>query len=223
MDDKAKPKGRHVVVLAHPDPTSFNASIARTYCEAVQDYGQDASIRDLYSMGFDPLLKNIERPDRQGTELAIDVLAELRALSGADVIVLVYPIWFGMPPAMLTGYVDRVVGAGVTPRQIQARAAEGPLTANHMVSITTSGAPEAWLHEQGQIESLHQLATLYLFRAFSMRSADYLHFGGIHEGLPANEIVEHLMQVREKARVICERIAVERFGALAPASIYDGS
>ena len=223
MSGEAKAKGGHVVILAHPDPGSFNAAVAQAYCEGVRESGQQASIRDLYTMGFDPLLKVGERPDRRGMELADDVRAELDALSGSDVITLVYPIWFGMPPAMLKGYIDRVVGAGVTPAQVQQRAAQGALTAGHMLSITTSGTPEAWLHEQGQIQSLRELATLYLFRAFSMKSADYLHIGGIVEDLPDSVVEEHLATVRKKARTICSRIAVERYGAAPPLSIFDGS
>lgn len=223
MSGEAKAKGGHVVIVAHPDPNSFNSAIAHAYCDAVHESGQQATIRDLYAMGFDPLLKNEERPDRRGTALAADVQAELEALSGSDVIVLVYPIWFGMPPAMLKGYVDRVVGAGVTPHDVQQRAAKGPLTAGHMLTITTSGAPGTWLHEQGQIQSLRELATLYLFRAFSMKSADYLHIGAIVEDLPQPIVDKHLADVREKARVICGRIAVERYGAAPPFSIFDGS
>jgi NAD(P)H dehydrogenase (quinone) len=223
MTDEPKPRGRHTVILAHPDPGSFNAAMARAYCDAVRDYGQAAEIRDLYAMGFDPLLKNSERPDRSGTKLSPDVEAELEVLAGSDVIALVYPIWFGMPPAMLTGYIDRVVGAGVTPDQVQRRAAQGPLTAGHMFTITTSGTSEEWLHAQGQIQSLHELATLYLFRAFSMHSAGSIHIGGIVEGLDHSIAETHLAQVREKAQTMCQRIAVERFGALPPMSIYDGS
>lgn len=223
MTDNPKPRGRHTVILAHPDPGSFNAAIARTYCEAVRDYGQDAEVRDLYAMGFDPLLKNSERPDRCGTKLSPDVEADLEVLAGSDVIALVYPIWFGMPPAMLTGYIDRVVGAGVTPDQVQRRAAQGPLTAGHMFTITTSGTSEEWLHAQGQIQSLHELATLYLFRAFAMHSAGSIHIGGIVEGLDQSTAEKHLVDVRDKAQTMCQRIAVERFGALPPMSIYDGS
>jgi len=223
MGDETNATGGHVVILAHPDPSSFNAAIARTYCDQVRECGQRALVRDLYAMAFDPLLKNAERADRRGMALAPDVRDELDALSGSDVIVLVYPVWFGMPPAMLIGYIDRVVGAGVTPQQVQQRAAQGPLTAGHMLTITTSGAPEAWLHEQGQVQSLRDLATRYLFRAFSMKSADYLHIGGIAEDLPRPAADQYLAQVRDKARVICERIAVERYGAAPPFSIFDGS
>ena len=80
-----------------------------------------------------------------------------------------------------------------------------------------------WLHEQGQIESLRELATLYLFRAFAMHSADYLHIGAITQDISKDCVEKHLADVREKARKICERIAVDRYGALPPMSIYDGS
>ena len=53
---------RHAVILAHPATTSFNALVARTYCEAVGRFGQEAVIRDLYALGFDPVLKDAERP-----------------------------------------------------------------------------------------------------------------------------------------------------------------
>lgn len=115
MADMTKGPARHVVILAHPDPQSFNAAVAHTYCEAVRECGQVAILRDLYAMKFDPVLKNEERPDRRGFEVAGDVGAELEAIEGCEVVAFIYPIWFGLPPAMMKGYVDRVIGAGVTP------------------------------------------------------------------------------------------------------------
>jgi NAD(P)H dehydrogenase (quinone) len=223
MADIAKGHARHVVILVHPDPQSFNAAIAHAYCAAVRECGQEAILRDLYAMKFDPVLKNEERPDRRGFEIAPDVRAELAAIKGCDVVALIYPIWFGQPPAMMKGYLDRVIGAGVTPHQVQDRAAQGPLTAGHMITIATSGARDAWLDEQGQLDSLRDLASRYLFRAFAMKSADYLHIGSIVEGLPKRFIDEHLFDVRERARDVCTRIAMERYGATAPPSISDGS
>lgn len=122
MADGMKKRGRHVVVLAHPDPTSFNAAIAHAYCETVRECGQEAILRDLYAMGFDPILKNAERPDRREFEIAQDVRVELQNFDECDVVALIYPIWFGLPPAMMKGYVDRVIGAGVSPHEVQGRA-----------------------------------------------------------------------------------------------------
>ncbi|AOH87049.1 hypothetical protein AWL63_22935 (plasmid) [Sphingomonas panacis] len=197
--------------------------MAQAYCDTVRECGQEALLRDLYAMNFDPVLRNDERPDRQQFRIAPDVRAELEAIGGCDVVAFIYPIWFGLPPAMMKGYVDRVIGAGVTPRQVQERTGEGPLTAGHMISITTSGARDAWLDEQGQVESLRELSSRYLFRAFSMKSAHYLHIGSIVEGLAERFADEHLYDVREKARTVCAKVAAERYGAAAQPSVFDGS
>lgn len=90
-----------------------------------------------------------------------------------------------------------------------------------MVTITTSGAPDAWLDEQGQVESLRELSSRYLFRAFSMKSADYLHIGSIVEGLSQKFIDRYLFDVRERARKVCARLTMERYGSTVLPSVSD--
>jgi NAD(P)H dehydrogenase (quinone) len=53
--NRDRSSARHVVVLAHPDPQSFNATIANTCCRTVRECGQKALLRDLYAIGFDPV------------------------------------------------------------------------------------------------------------------------------------------------------------------------
>jgi len=213
MSDQSSAQPRHVVVLAHPNPNSFNASVVRTYCETVRSCGQEAIVRDLYAMGFDPVLKDDERPRAQGITLSPDVEAELAAIRGADIYTLVYPIWFAMPPAMMTGYIDRVLGAGVTAREIQDRAGESVLSGRHMLGITTSGTREIWLDEQGQIESLRSLIDHYLLHAFRMKSCEHLHLGGIVEGFSKRFVDQALYEVYERARKVCATVAAERHAA----------
>lgn len=139
----------HVVILCHPDPQSFNATIAPTYCDAVRARYRSCTIRDLYSLEFNPVLRTSKQPSSQIFVPSDDVAAELAFLKNADVIVFVYPIWFGTPPAMLKGYVERVMGAGFGHRQMR-DAGVGPAVAGkHLVSITTSGNSIQWLDEQG--------------------------------------------------------------------------
>ncbi|WP_375196364.1 NAD(P)H-dependent oxidoreductase [Sphingobium sp.] len=214
---------RHAVVLAHPDPNSFNAAIAHSYCKAVRASGQEAILRDLYGMKFDPLLKKEERPDRKGFILSPDVNAELDVLRGTNVVVFVFPIWFGMPPAILIGYVDRVLGAGTTVPQLQARSGQGLLGNGHLCAITTSGASEDWLDTQGQTAALRELAGTYLFRAFAMQSTEALHIGGVTEGASAGFVEENLRRVGDRATSICVRMAQELFGTPFPQQVGDGS
>lgn len=202
---------RHVVILAHPSRHSFNAAVAAAYCETVRECGQTVILRDLYAMGFDPLLKEGERPREGGVALSEDVRTELAMIRNADIYVLVYPIWFAMPPAMLKGYLDRVLGAAVMARQIQDHSADGVLTGRRLLSITTSGSSEVWLHEQGQIGSLRNLTTRYLRNAFEMTSCAQLHLGGISEDMTERVAATHLSEVREQAKQICATLAADRY------------
>lgn len=207
IDRPASYRPRHVVVLAHPGRRSFNGAIAGAYCKAVAACGQEAIVRDLYAIGFDPVLKDAERPHDDGFTLSADVASEREAIRSSDVFVLVYPIWFGMPPAMLKGYIDRVLGAGVTPRDVQDGHGPALLSQRLLVSITTSGASRQWLNKQHQIESLRTLFGSYLVHAFGMRGYKDLHFGETSEGL-AQEFVDALIdRVEEFARQICQDAA----------------
>ncbi len=214
---------RHVVVLAHPAQHSFNASVAETYCEAVRGCGQEVLVRDLYAMDFDPILRDAERPRRHAGHLSPDVRAELDLIGGADIYTLIYPIWFAMPPAMMKGYIDRVLGAGVTAADVQDRAGNSVLSGRRMLSITSSGAREIWLDEQAQVESLRNVFGRYLFHAFAMRSCEHLHLGGIVEGFPKRFVDQTLQDVHERARKVCAMLAADHHRGLAPLSVADGS
>ena len=115
-------------VLAHPEPHSFNAHLVQVGMEAVGAAGGTASVSDLYAMGFDPCERpehyasrsNDQRFDVQAEQrhasdtksLPREVVDELDALDRADVVVLQYPMWWHLPPAMLKGWFDRVLAYG---------------------------------------------------------------------------------------------------------------
>jgi NAD(P)H dehydrogenase (quinone) len=140
-------------------------------------------------------------------------------IDGGDVFVLVYPIWFGMPVAMMKGYIDRVLGTGVTHREFQHRAGQGVLRNKRTVSITRSGTREVWLDEQAQIESLKSVLSRYLFKAFGAKSVAHLQFGGITEGFAKRFVDQNLEDVKDRARKVCASVAAERHAEAAHAAL----
>jgi len=195
----------HIVVLCHPDNDSFNASVSKAYCAAVRELGHRALVRDLYAMGFEPVLKGAERPGADFRQFR-DVTDELDIIGDAAVFVLVYPIWFGTPPAMLKGYVERVLGSGVGPNAVQARSAKGVLAGKKMISFTSSASSEFWLDEQGQVNGLKSCFDHYIEHAFGMLPSRHIHFGHIVAGLDAHFVDQHLADVRAEARTIAGEI-----------------
>jgi len=200
---------RHAVILCHPSEQSFNRAIADAYCDEVERCGQSALLRDLYAIDFNPVLRADERPS-EGNRPRPDVEAELTLLRDCDVFTLIYPIWFGTPPAMLKGYVERVLGSGVTPQNVLLQNQVGFLAGRRLLSISTSATKDIWLDEQGQLASLRQIFDRYIAHAFGMRLEKHLNFGYIVPGTERRFIEERLHRVREEARRICADALAEK-------------
>lgn len=100
-----------LIILAHPDRASFNHAIADVCIEALQKSGHDIQFHDLYNEGFDPILPPEEIPKEGDLDYAIE--RHCTELAESDGIVVIHPNWWGQPPAILKGWVDRVIRPGI--------------------------------------------------------------------------------------------------------------
>ncbi len=94
------------VILAHPYEKSFNHAIFATASAALSARGISVFAHDLYAERFDPVLTRAEL----GKEATADPLAAryIEELVASDLLVFIHPNWWGQPPAMMKGYIDRV-------------------------------------------------------------------------------------------------------------------
>ena len=89
------------LIYGHYDDKSFNAAIRDTFIETVKDKGHSVDVVDLYKEKFDPVFAG-EEPD--------DIVLDHRSrIESADAIVLVAPIWNFRMPAILEGWIDKVL------------------------------------------------------------------------------------------------------------------
>ncbi len=202
---------RHLLVLANPSPDSFNHAMAQTYAQAVRDKGQEVVLRDLYALGFDPLLKAEERPGGEDWRPAPDVASELEQLAAASVIVFIYPIWFGLPPAILKGYVDRVMGAGYAFQDMQQASGQSAVEGKPLICFSTSGAPLPWLQDQGQMAALKEVFDIYLWRGLAMSRVDHVRIDRIMPGMDPAYAAAQLDRVRQQAEQACGMLASGRY------------
>lgn len=103
--DEAKVKTASVI-LAHPYEKSFNHAIFAAAKAALRERGISVFAHDLYAERFDPVLTRAEL----GKEATADPLAAryIEELVASDLLVFIHPNWWGQPPAIMKGYVDRV-------------------------------------------------------------------------------------------------------------------
>lgn len=204
---------RHALIYVNPSPDSFDHAIVSAYVDEAGNHGQDVIVRDLYALGFNPVLRTDERPYYGEWEAAPDVQAELNILRSCDILVLVYPIWFGMPPAMLKGYVDRVLGAGCTLQKLQAQNGQPALKDKPLLSFSTSGSALRWLDQQGQVLSLREAFDVYLWRGFGMKQSEHIMIDSIVPDVDKEYAKAQLERVRTTAARTC--VMLERLRTAA--------
>lgn len=99
------------IILAHPGKGSFNHAIAETATLTLKENGHTIAYHDLYEEGFDPILPDDEIP--KVCNLNPPIRRQCEEIANADGIIIVHPNWWGQPPAILKGWVDRVIRPGV--------------------------------------------------------------------------------------------------------------
>ena len=144
---------RVLVVLAHPDERSLNGAVAAAVVAGVERAGGEPLLHDLYRDGFDPRLsadevaqqtRGAEEAARAPVRFADALTARYaRDLVRAHAIVVVHPVWFFHVPAILKGWVDRVVREGVAFEVRPDGHVHGLLRAGSALVVTTANTSQA--------------------------------------------------------------------------------
>ncbi|GEB58992.1 NAD(P)H oxidoreductase [Streptomyces gardneri] len=103
-----------LLVHAHPRSDSLTAQVADLAHARLKDAGGTVDVLDLYAEGFDPVLRPADEPDWEDREkrYSPEVHAHMDRILAADDIVIVFPVWWMAPPAVLKGWIDRVWNYG---------------------------------------------------------------------------------------------------------------
>jgi len=131
------------IILAHPNPRSFNHAIAQAAIARLEQNSHVVTLHDLYAERFDPILAHDEIS--RDTMLPDDVAAHCQEITTVDGIVIIHPNWWGQPPAILKGWVDRVLRPGVAYQFLEGDQGEGIpeglLKARAAIVFNTSNTP----------------------------------------------------------------------------------
>lgn len=127
-----------IVIIGHQRRGSFCHAIAATAVEQLRSDGHEVIYHDLYEEQFDPLLPHAEIGDEDQIDPV--VRRHIDEVLSADGYVVVHPNWWGQPPAILKGWIDRVMRQGSVYR-FTARGVDGFLRGKAALVLTTSNTP----------------------------------------------------------------------------------
>lgn len=157
-----------LIVYAHPRKESFCHGILETAVASFKEGGHQVTVRDLNEMGFDPVLKAGETIHvqegkfvRDLPKVMPDVAAEQELILEADLLVYIFPIWWNAMPAIMKGYVDRVLSHGFfynmdgdpDPR----------LNGKKAYLISTTGQPQEASDSNGLNDAIRRLSSEWMF------------------------------------------------------------
>ncbi len=135
---------RALVLVAHPCPDSFTHASAGAAVAGLRRSGRDVNVVDLYASGFRAAMSLEERRAYHGPDPIVDpqVAEQARLVKEAESIVFVYPTWWSGQPAILKGWLDRVMVPDVGFRfdERTGNVRPGLTNVRHIVGISSAGS-----------------------------------------------------------------------------------
>ncbi|MGP9538317.1 NAD(P)H-dependent oxidoreductase [Brachybacterium sp. AOP43-C2-M15] len=201
--------GSALWVLAHPRQQSLSGHLFRAGTRALSQ-GHDVMTSDLYAQGFDPVLgdRDLGEPaDRPGNLAALageaytrgltatDVRAEQEKLAKAELLVLQFPLWWYGPPAILKGWLDRVLtdsfayDSELDPELgMPRRYGDGGLTRRRALIVVTAGDDERTIGPRGVSGDLDSLLFPLTHGALWYVGIDVLDLHVVHDADGLDEV-----------------------------------
>lgn len=151
-----------LIVYAHQEPRSFNGCLKKVAVETLSKQGCSVTVSDLYAMDFEPratrndITGALSNPEvfSYGVEayeackkqsLTSDIVDEQKKVQEADLVIFQFPLYWSSVPAILKGWMDRVLCQGFAfdlPGFYDSGFLKGKLA---LLSITTGSTAEMYM------------------------------------------------------------------------------
>ncbi len=158
---------KYLVIYTHPNPKSFNHAILETVIEELDHAGAEYEIRDLCAESFDPLLVNSDLEALQTGITSEDIALEQKMISEADMLILIFPVWWFNMPAILKGYMDRVFSEGFA-FEITEKGVSGLLGGRRAAIFNTTGGTRDTYQNYGYGDAFRKCVCEGIFRFCGM-------------------------------------------------------
>lgn len=187
----------HLIIYAHPNPQSFNRAILQQAVQASSEH--QVIVRDLYSLNIHPNLAWQEFQDSLTGKYAAKIQTEHQYWQQADVITFIYPLWWMGFPAILKGYLDRVLTYGFAYTNGETESV-GLLKGKKMQQFVTMGNSNQKYAGKGFLKSLDDTLGNGLFCFCGIENVKMHYLGDV--GLKETDYAALLQQVEQSCREI---------------------
>ncbi|SDF44783.1 NAD(P)H dehydrogenase (quinone) [Fontibacillus panacisegetis] len=169
-----------LIIYTHPNHQSLSYAFLQEVIRGSKENPniKEVQVLDLYEEGFNPVLVFNEHKRRRDMHIDPDSAKYRDQILWADKIAFVYPIWWGRPPAMLMGYIDRMFSSGFAYKDTGKLLPEGLLKGKSVVCISFMKGPThyplLWLNNAHKV-----LMRKALFNYVGIKRVKFFEFGNM--------------------------------------------
>jgi NAD(P)H dehydrogenase (quinone) len=165
----------HLIITAHPSENSFSNYLSKNIYEFYENMAWTVTVRDLYKINFNPVLSSNDLKLLKLGQTPFDIQREQKYLAAADLITVIYPLWWAGFPAILKGYIDRVLTNGFAFRYTQ-NGPEPLMKGKQVILHTTMGNTVEEYEAKGLIEAFRSSQGDEVFGYCGMEVIDHLFY-----------------------------------------------
>jgi len=133
---------RIAVIVGHPRAGSFCEALGEAYVRGARAGGHEVTLIKLSGLQFDPVLRHGFVRDQP---LEPDLVPAQAAIGAAGHTVWIWPLWLGFPPALLKGFLERILTAGFAFEKIEAPPFYKPLLTGRTARVIVTMQMPAWM------------------------------------------------------------------------------
>lgn len=163
-----------MVVVGHPQSNTFCEALGKTYRDAATAAGHEARLFLLSSMAFDPIL---HEGNRRAQPLEPDLQEAHEALKACDHLVIVFPLWCGDMPALLKGFIERILQPDLIMRKGTENAMNWSIFANKSARIVITMGMPTWVYRWWYRGYALKLLTRNILNFIGIRPVRHTLFG----------------------------------------------
>lgn len=166
----------HLIIYVNPEEESFSHEIKEYVMNFSNENGYKTILRDLYKIGFNPIVSREDLRLEKEQKVVDDVKEEQNYIDWADIITFIYPIWWHIP-AMMKGYFDRVFSYGYA-YILDGDKPSGLLPRKKVLRYSPMGTPREIYEKNGHVKAHKKIIDKAILQSSGLKVVDSIFFGG---------------------------------------------
>lgn len=183
-----------LIVTAHPSEKGRTHEIAKVYKEEKERNGDEVKVLNLYSM--EKKIDNLTFSNIKELSLSPLHLEFQKEVSSADEIVVIHPIWWGLPPAIMKNWVDLTFWAKFAYSYDEKGNLKKLLIGKTAKVFATAGGP-SWIYHL-PFMPLYSFWKLSVFGFCGVKVTDFKVCGNIDKWKGQNKCEKHFQDFLKK-------------------------